>query len=161
MKVNINRIKQKRIGTARMQNYYDKYVKKVESLENKGIKVNKMTKNQLEQVILSTRGEFGKKGRYAPNMINTIVDRQVYVGGMSYKSAAAFKRALGLKEKVVEIRKIDRDAIIEAHRGELTSVWNSIKGNKEEVDKWNAILGTSYSVEDASKILSNYFFGSK
>lgn len=159
MKINVNRKKTRKISEKQANSFYEKYNKKLDKLEAKGIKLLRLNKNAVVNAIRQERKELSKKGRYASDIVQNIVNSELYEDKFRRNEAISLRKALGIDIKIADIQSADRNAFLEMHRDELKKFYDGIKGNPKAIREWNEKLGTNYS--NAKEIMSNYFFGSK
>lgn len=161
MKVSMNREKTYKISEQKARDYYAKYKEMSKKYFGKGFDFPILHKEQFMQVVYRVRADLARAGRYSSDIVKQIVELQAYEGKMSYGEARAFRAATKIDEKISNIRRIERDVLVDKYGGVISEFWNAIKNNPQEVKRWNSLLGTSYRTREAYKIISNYFFGSK
>lgn len=189
MKVNIDRTKTYELSDKSKDRYYFKYRFEIQRLQAKGVDITPMKRTQFIAALMDYRNQANAKGRYLSNAVKTVVNEQRWEGHLRRNEAIAFRKALKLDKipkvkdvmkefnlsykeaikyrkehystvSISNIQKEDRDLFIQANKEVLSDFWKSIRGNQKEIDKWNDILGTNYSVDDAADLISYYFFGS-
>ena len=159
MRISFGRQKRYHISEKQGQALYNKYLNRLDALDRKGIHLDRLSKHNVIAAIEFERGKLSRKGRYASDIVNNIINEQRYEGKMKRNEAIAFRKAVGSDEKIVKIQSYDREDYIKMHEKELSNFWKSIKNDKKKLKEWNDILGTDY--DSPGKIISNYFFGSK
>lgn len=159
MKININRTKNYKISEKQANYLYNKYLNKLDTLEKKGVVLDRLNKPTVIASIQVERRDMARKGRYASDIVQRVVDSQRYVTTFRRSEAISFRKALGSTEKISKIMSYDRQTFIDMHKQELKDFYNSIKSNPKAMREWNEKLGTNYT--NAKEIMSNYFFGSK
>lgn len=159
MRINFDRKKSYKMSEKQATYYYNKYLDRLDTLEKKGIYVERLRKVELKNAIEYEKVRHAAKGKYMSDPVKTIISGQRNYGHLTRTEAIAFRKAIDSKEKIAKIQSYDRQDFIKQHEKELKDFYNNLKSNPKEMKKWNEILGTDYT--NAKSIVSNYFFGSK
>lgn len=164
MKVNYNRTKVYNLSESSKNRYYYKYLFEIQKLQAKGVDIKPMSRNQFLANVDFYRVQAMSRGKYLSDVVKTVVDEQKWAGKLRRNEAIEFRKAAGLKEtySLKQLMKFDREELVRNMSKEaLSNFWNMIKNNQTEIDKWNERLGTNFTTDNASELISYYFFGSK